>query len=215
MATGASKAPDSAAAYTALNKADQRANSNSRFIFTSRPAGSDDRIIIPFLPMAGCSSSTGFSGQDRLRAPARLAALGVTDPEWKRFAEQLESEVQPLNPGGFCKLLLLVLLFPAPLIFTMEGRYHMALGRWLDDLNAQVLCPRGLFGKFQTTQANGNSYHEEQSWLAISVTAEDADKLRAEPVFWRPACCSTTKLVADDCQTKTCCCCGCRYTRVV
>ena len=216
MATGSDKTPgNSTAVYSTLNPVEQRADPMSRFIFTSRPAGSEDRIIIQFQPMAACSGGPGFLNQDRLHAPPRLAALGITDAEWRRFAEKLESEVQPQNLGGLCKLLLLVLLFPSPYVCIRENRYHSALGHWVDELNEQLLGPRGLFGKFQTVQANGKDYHEEQSWLAISLTANDAEVLRAEPVFWRPVCCSTKRLVPDTCQPKFCCCCCCRYERFV
>jgi hypothetical protein len=214
MATGSSKTPDHSM-YSTLYRIEQRADPTSRFIFTSRPASTEDRIIIQFEPTATCSGGSGFVEQDRLRAPPRLAALGITDTEWRRFTEKLESDVQPHTLGVLSQFLLVVLFIASPLICIRDSRYQAALGHWVNELNEQLLRPRGLFGKFQTVQVYSDKYHEEQSWLAIALTADDAEQLRAEPVFWRPACCGTNRLVRDTCQPKFCCCCCCRYERFV
>jgi hypothetical protein len=95
-----------------------------------------------------------------------------------------------------------------PWLCAREGSYHRALRRWVDELNAEVLEPRGLFAKFQTNAVHSKDYHEEISWLAVALSEEEAQALRAEPIFWTPACCAD-RIKPDPCACRavTCCCC--------
>jgi hypothetical protein len=193
------------AAYSSLNPTVQRADPATRAVFTALPMSTEDRAILRFYPTAACTGGRGFAGDDLLRPPPALAARGVTDADWRRFVARLERDVQPQNMGGLLMCVSWTVLVLAPLVCVAQRRYHAALGRWVADLNREVLEPRGLFAKFQTSQVNSKDYHEEQSWLAVSLNRDDAEVLRAEPVFWRPACCDTSRMVRDECQCKTCC----------
>ncbi len=61
-------------------------------------------------------------------------------------------------------------------------------------------------------KVHSKNYHEEISWLAIGVSADVADALHEEPIFWRPAICDQSRVVPAECQG---CQCVCGEPRVV
>ncbi len=92
-----------------------------------------------------------------------------------------------------------------------QSLYHRALRSWVNDLNYEVLQPKGMYAKFQTNGVHSRYYNEEISWLAVAMTEEEAETLRNESVHWSPACCAP-KIVPSPCA---CCCCCCFVRRVV
>lgn len=204
-ASGAAKDAATAATYKELGATSQAADPATRFIFTSLPEGSPARIILRFYPAAACSGGSGLTPADAETVPSQLAARGVSADEWRAFTSRLAAEVQPHSTGGLWQCMMWTLLLPSPILCWRMRSYNRALGAWVAELNARVLNPRGCHAKFGACQANGNKYHEEQSWLAIALHPEEGEVLRGEPVFWRPACCSTSELVADECQCRACC----------
>jgi hypothetical protein len=204
-ATGSAK-EGAASSYASLTPSSQRTDPSSFFIFTALPKGSEDRAIIRFVPTGGvCTAGTGFQGNDRVKPPAPLAARGVTEEEWRSFTLKLEQDVQSFNTGGLCLCLAWTVLVCAPVACYVQSRYNRALGAWVNQLNKQVLEPKGMYAKFQTVQVNSDKYHEEQSWLAVALSADDAEILKQEAVFWKPACCDSRHIVKDTCQCKSCC----------
>jgi hypothetical protein len=107
-----------------------------------------------------------------------------------------------------------------PIVCFLESQRQEALCKWLAFANASVFQPAGLFAKFQTVtivkeDGDGKSHEEEYSWLAVALTPAEAERLMAEPVFWRPVPCSECTccgcgppaVEADCCACLKCCCC--------
>ena len=113
-----------------------------------------------------------------------------------------------------------IIPYTAPLfllpVSIKTARYHAALATALEGFNAHVLGPRGLHAKLQTTEHSVHcvpmhitaSGGHCVSWLAISLTAADAEALRAEPMLWAPAkspCVRSDSIVPHPCAVRGCC----------
>lgn len=170
----------------------------------ARPQGNVERLIIPFIPAVFCGTAVGLPDE---RVPPELAARGVAQDEWTRFRESL-AKIQQNRSSIFTMLVCGISVIGLPFICSSEGRYHKQLALWLAALNEEVLEPRGMYGKLQTssnTISNGKeSYTESISWLAVGLTPVEGEKLRQEAIHWTPECCGD-RLVPDPCGNGCCC----------
>lgn len=178
-----------------------------------RPVTTPERLIIDFEPAGCCSSGPGIPEDNATELPPALEAKGVTPYQWADAVQRLRREVQPLSTPICCGVAAVFSVVCLPWLCWQERRYQTAVGAWVDDLNAHVLQPRGMFAKFQTNsyyETNGNGQggrNEEISWLAVALTPAEAEALKAEPVFWTPECCQPV-MTRHPCPW--CFCCGCQ-----
>jgi hypothetical protein len=187
----------------------QRVDPKSAGFAVKRPMSTEDRLILAYSPIQVCGSATGsgFSREDVSEVPQQLASRGVTLAEWQPFIKRLERDVAPHQWSLCAWVCTMIWLVPLVCLCLSQAKYHTALRSWIDDLNARLLAPRGMFAKFQTAAIHTKDYHEEISWLAVSLTDEDAALLAAEPIFWSPACCKP-EIAPDACADSCACCCG-------
>ena len=93
-----------------------------------------------------------------------------------------------------------------PWFCLVQKKRDTFLRQWLADLNS-LLEPHGFYAKFQRLLAKDEGQKDEL-WLAIATTAEDADALRREPIFWRRGHCGPGRY--PQCCSCCCCCCCCQ-----
>ena len=174
-----------------------------------RAASTPTRLALPYF-VANCASPGAGLGARELPAP--LAAQGVSGSAWAAFTAELDAAQRGAVPG-LCVLGAIIpytaLLCLLPCTVKM-ARYHAALAAALARFNAHVLAPRGLHAMLQTTE---HSLHMAPlhisasgghcvSWLAIALTAADADALRAEPRLWvpsHPPCARSDSILPHPC----------------
>lgn len=200
------------AAYTPLSvgRAKQgvdKHTSGPATLFLNRPMSTEDRVILSFIPSFWCSVGTGLDNEALSTVPPLLAARGVTPEEWRTHTDRLVSVVQPWSTCIWGKVLGWMSVLGVPCVCAREAAYQKKLASWLHQLNTEVLMPRGMYAKFQTSQITADKHHEEISWLAIAMSETEIEALQREPVFWRPMCCEPN--IAPDrcaCCLSTCCC---------
>lgn len=172
-----------------------------------RPASTRTRLIVEFFPELCCSKGPGFDDEVRAKPPPELLERGVTQAQWDEAMRSLEADVQSKQVSGCAQVFIWITLILLPLLCFWQGQYNRAMRRWLDNLNTNVLLPRGMLAKFQTNRIDKLEF----SWLAIALTDAEVELLRREPVMWRPECCGTG-ITPNECE---CCCCCCGTRRVV
>lgn len=159
-----------------------------------RPAATPTRAILPFEPAECCRAGPG------LQAPwtEDLGRAGIPRVEWEGAVSDLARRVQPWSCAAATFCIVTAFWQCWPIACTMEAQYHVALRRWLADLNARVLAPRGLAAALQTSTLRERCsplrevpYEVAVSWLAVSLTRDDAELLVHEPMLWAPtsSCC--------------------------
>ena len=186
----------------------QISDPKNRGLALRRPISTATRIIINFWPQRCLSAGKGFSDDLVSGVPAAIAARGVSADDWKHYTGLLQSDVQSRQWGILWTVLAAMTGVGVPFVCIAQRRYHIALRRWIDHLNHEVLEPKGLFAKFQTNAVHSKNYNEEISWLAVALTEEEAESLRHEPTFWRPECCGPG-ILPDRCgESCACCCCA-------
>jgi hypothetical protein len=185
----------------------QHDNPTNYGLFLHRPESTEERLILDFNLTACCSTGTGLNEDDCRTVPVLLAKRGVTVEEWKRFVDRL-AEIQSHQWSMTAYVLSIVLVLCTPILCCVQARYHKHMRVWLDDLNREVMMPRGMFAKFQTNSVHSDKYHESISWLAVALTEEESAILREEVIFWSPGCCDQTiRPACCACACCTCCCC--------
>lgn len=152
--------------------------------FARRPKSGKDRLIIPFHQTRWVTVGHGFDDADR-EVPAALKERGVKCEEWTHFVEAIDRKAQKHQVPITAQVACWMTLLPLPLLLARVAKYQKQVGMCLDELNRD-LEPHGMVAKFQTNCADGVRYHEENSWLAIALTPLECEKLRNEPVIWRP-----------------------------
>jgi hypothetical protein len=191
-------------------------------VFTKRPASTPNRLILNFDTSRCTQPGTGLWESDMTVVPPSLESRGVTQEQWDRYMAKLVQEVQSRQISITACVTLSLLMIPLPYVCFQQYRYQEAAQKWVDSLNEEVLVPRGMFAKFQTSEVyvdnnggkDGGGYSEELSWLAIAVNPEEVQRLKDEPVFWTPDCCDTSVLVKHPCGCWICFCC-CFSKRIV
>lgn len=179
------------------------------------PTSTDLRLVLPIrgsLLSDGCCAAQGtFVGTAIDAIPEPLRRRGVRESEWADALAKLDAAARQ-RPG--CPLLTLagVPAFLCGLVCLLtlaERRFQRAMGGWLHELNDTVLESRGMYARFQSFDGGKNG--PKFTWLAIALTAEEADRLRVEPSCWQPKCCQPSVGVPADCKCCiTLCWCGAR-----
>ncbi len=175
----------------------------------SRPKSSNTRIIIDFFPNSCCGDPMGLSDEDVNNVPPAL--VGVEPAEWTKRMTQLR-DIAKGRLSTMTDIALCVLVIGIPFVLGKNYKSQKLIKKWMDDFNEQVLAPKGYYLKTQTSSVSIDDYHEEISWLAISLTPEDAGLLKKEEhMLYMWPC--TGKHVPCSCWTVTWqifCCCGCK-----
>ena len=112
------------------------------------PDNCTNRVILRFEANDCCGASVGLY-DDVL--PPQIAARGVTAQEWKACVQRLDA-VQNKNCGSACHFGMNLTVVGLAVYSLIQGSYNTALAAWVDELNQQVLVPRGMWAKFQTAQ---------------------------------------------------------------
>lgn len=180
------------------------------------PASTPTRLILPFYKSTCCENGGGGlvpRGNTSVSMPTELVRAGARPDAWAASMAKLDV-VQSSMYGGCCDLMLVLTIVGTICVCVNKRNYDAQIRDWIRQLNSDCLEPCGLFGKLQTVTIV-HTYvvndkvevrEEERSWLAISLTRDDAESLRAAPAFYRPTCCQP-KIHADPCAGSKCCCC--------
>ena len=181
-----------------------------------RVAGTATRVVVPFYPVKMCGHGVGLHHAQR-HFPSELSTAGLSRSAWETLVQEL-SKAQRFAPPGAC-LLLTIIPYTCPLFVLpfclLSSRYQIALTAALARYNRDELESRGLYATLQTAEWNLHctpmhiNADSTASWLAISVTPQDAARLKAEPMLWTPdtPCpSSASKLVPHPCPCGTCAC---------
>lgn len=172
-----------------------------------RPKSSQNRLILPFRSRHCCRHGIGLQN---MKLPKELQDLEINEYEWNNMMQKLQKEVQPLAPSicslSFYWIITLVGIFCC--LLNAEGKYQKKLEEWLEELNSEILSKKNLYAKIQSNEIHAKEYHENISWLAISLNLEDAKILKNEPVVWTPKCCSSEITPMCACCSKIICCFG-------
>lgn len=172
------------------------------------PVSTSTRLILAPFSATGCiNGGRGFDDNVLANPPAALLERGIRASEWQDMMTKL-AEVQAKQNSLLCIIVMLV-VGCLPCLCLSQRNYQRDLRAWLQQLNDQLLAPRGLFAKFQTTTVQYNCEHHifsrDYSWLAVALTAEETERLRAEPVQWSRACCQAA--IRPHCLHDCFCCC--------
>lgn len=143
----------------------------------------------------------GFGGGDALVSTCdaelreELLARGGQKAvaSWEAARERL---VQGLA-GRCCAIgncLLCFSLVGLPVLCVLEASRQRMYAAWLAHTNDTLLQPLGMYGRFQTVSyqvddglsldGGRHSHSTDYSWMAVSLTAQDARSLQMEPTFW-------------------------------
>ena len=151
----------------------------AKFFPKFRPSGSESRLILPFFPSRFFGTSKGLKRDAISSVPEPLLKRGVTQAVWDEYVRDKLQKVQAKNVSISTHVL--AWMCTAGLSMMYLGRsYQRHLRAWLDEFNEEVLLKRGMMAKTQTKVVIVGKSRVELSWLAISLTPQDAKLLRAE-----------------------------------
>ncbi|KAI9005163.1 hypothetical protein DFJ74DRAFT_693033 [Hyaloraphidium curvatum] len=170
--------------------------------------GSDVRLIRDFGHIAWCGDAPGLFDTT---LPPQLAAKGVRPEQWKGFMDSL-AEIMAGRWTVTASLFAVLFVVGIPCVIGTEERFQKKLGMWIRTLNEELLEPVGCYAMLQksskTIQTGPNSsYTEERAWMAIALTPEESERLRAEDAFWTTECCGDR--LVPSCNNCYCCCTKC------
>ncbi|KAJ3296557.1 hypothetical protein HDU79_006394 [Rhizoclosmatium sp. JEL0117] len=94
-----------------------------------------------------------------------------------------------------------------PLIAVIYGRLHREVAKFMAGFNEKLMVLYGMYAKTQKAVVQGGKNRYDYSWIAIALTAEEAEKLKGEEhVFY-----VHEGMAYEDHGTTNCaqtCCCG-------
>jgi hypothetical protein len=169
-----------------------------------RPMSTPSRLIIPFETY----KSSGVTGEFRANIPPQLLNLGINQSDWLSFLSKLEHVNKSRQGTPIIDFFLVLLIITSPIVVSHFLDYQKSLGQVIDEFNRTVLRPHNLFAKFQSNEMHGEHSSEVLSWLAISLTPQDAIDLERDSAFYTPKVCSK-EMQPNNCK-QNCCgtCCG-------
>ena len=169
------------------------------------PASSPHRVTIPFNLYATDTLPAGLCGPEYFASQLGRRCGPTVVAAWTHAHETLKEGLQGFY-GDNCGFLFVLSVVGLPWFCLAQTKRDTFLRQWLADLNS-LLEPHGFHAKFQRLLARDENQRDEL-WLAIATTAEDADSLRREPIFWRRGHCGPGRY-------PSCCSCCCCQLRVV
>lgn len=142
-----------------------------------------------------------------------LLLAGVKPEVWKEWMTRLHTEMMGSTINITTALILIVSVWGIPYCMYKNNQKQTLALKFENDINAAVFHPLGLHFKFQTGHVYiDDNYQEDLHWMAISLNAEDAAKLKAEEHNKYLNCFDGQFFECGDCDRVTdwVCCCGVR-----
>jgi hypothetical protein len=153
--------------------------------FAHPPPTTPSRLIIHFE-----EGKVDLSESYLTELPSGLAKAGVESQIWLTYMKRFQ-DVQNIVYSKCMMNFLMCCVCGIPFLMCNVYEYDRAFREWISDLNSHVLGPKGLHAKFQTNSASTGKFNDDVEevdvvrWIAISLTRDDAVRLKLEPDHWQ------------------------------
>jgi len=164
------------------------------------------RVNMKYQTMGCTRPVLGFQPEQIKRIQDVMGQRGVDPGELEYWFEErlrvVQENVNVCCPDTLWCLVFPLMLFCLPYVCRRRlekvEKWDRALRDWQDDMNRQLLRPRGMMVKTQSKSRveyfEGERRKHVARWFAIALTEEEAAKLELEPHVW-----GTSDVVACSC----------------
>lgn len=146
-----------------------------------RPASTSERLILELNTVTICC---GYNPEVILEEnvttiPPAIAAKGVSQQEWTHWMTRFKKELGAKSVSGMTTFLSFLFLC-IPCLCIASNRFQTAAMKLQQEMNEQLLEPRGMYIKTQYGEHQGNEISLRVQWLSIAWTPEEVQKLKSE-----------------------------------
>jgi hypothetical protein len=176
-----------------------------------RAASTDKRLILDFFPTAvTCTKPVVLHDDLFTQCPPQVQARGISNDEWINWMEKFRTVVEKNSLSCCSGFWLCLSVVGIPFVYRYGIKLQLEMKKFSEEINMGLFEPRGMFWKTQTSSVQvSDDYHEQTSWIAIALTPDESQILKAEEHILYQGCNGMHEPCpcCTKCTSCMCCCC--------
>jgi hypothetical protein len=151
-----------------------------------RPKNSERRLIIDVhYRKLGCCCGENqvevFDDDVINSIPEELLKRGVSQTYWTQSLTEFKLKAQKSHITFASFFLSIFTVIGIPVFLYRNIKKQKLFKKFTEDMNRTLFEPRGMYMKFQYMHCNMNGNTYQYPWMAIALTPEESEILKAEP----------------------------------